>query len=92
MRLIISLIIEFAPLFLIYLWLERKTNWSTVSIFGCSLMASAIASYIGVMYFDLTVIGRYSMLEGKEAWTTIEGVSVIGAGLTLIGFTFKQKR
>lgn len=88
MRLIISLIIEFAPLFLIYLWLERKTNWSTVSIFGSSLMASAIASYIGVMYFDLTVIGRYSMLEGEEAWTTIEAVSVIGAGLTLIGFIF----
>jgi hypothetical protein len=92
MRLIVSIVFEFAPLFLIYLWLEDKTNWSIVSIFGCSLMASAIASYIGVMYFDLTVIGRYSMLEGKEAWSAIEGVSVIGAGLTLIGLIFIRER
>lgn len=92
MRLIVSIVFEFVPLFLIYLWLEGKTNWPTVSIFGCSLMASAIASYIGVNYFDLTVIGRYSMLEGKAAWNAIEGVSVIGAGLTLIGFIFIRDR
>lgn len=89
---IVSIIFEFAPLFLIYLWLERKTNWSALPIFGCSLMASAIVSYIGVMVFDLTVIGRYSMLEGEVALAAIEGVSVIGAGLTLIGLTFKQER
>ena len=92
MRLIISIIFEFVPLFLVYLWLESNTNWSTTSIFGCSLMASAIASYMGVMFFDLTVIGRYALLEGKEAWAAIEGISVIGAGLTLIGLTFKEKR
>lgn len=90
-RVIFSIVLEFMPLFFVYLWLENKTNWSTISICGCSLMASAIVTYIGVMCFDLKVIGRYSMLEGGEALTSIGWISVFGAGLTLIGLTLVKE-
>ncbi len=91
MRFIVSFVFELAPFFIVYSWLENKTNWSTIPIFGCSLMASAIGSYIGVIAFDLTVIGKYSMLEGDEALSAIEWISVMGACLTLLGLTVKQK-
>lgn len=53
-------------------------------------MASAIGSYIGVRVFDLTVLGRYSMLEGNEALSVIESISIMGACLTLLGLTIKE--
>lgn len=91
MRFIVSFIFELAPFFFVYSWLETKTNWSTVPIFGCSLMASAIGSYIGVMAFNLAVIGKHSMLEGDAALAVIEWISVLGASFTLFGLAIKQK-
>ncbi len=90
MKVIVSLMFEFTPLFFVYLWLENKTHWTALPIFGCSLMASAIGSYIGVRVFDLTVLGRYSMLEGNEALSVIESISIMGACLTLLGLTIKE--
>jgi len=53
-------------------------------------MASAIASYLGVRFFDFYVIGKFSIMEGDKAMNVSIIVFIMGIVLVLYHLVTKK--
>lgn len=73
-----------------YFWSNRLFNSSKQISFGIALMASAIASYLGVRFFDFYVIGKFSIMEGDKAMNVSIIVFIMGIVLVLYHLVTKK--
>lgn len=81
---------EYIPFALVYFWTGKVLPGSKLISLGFALMASAIASYFGVKFFDFYVIGKFSIMEGEKAISVSGIVFIMGIALVLSDLVTKR--
>jgi hypothetical protein len=93
MKVLASLIVEFAPIFLVVWWWPEQRGRSrsriTLNCVGTAFVASGICSYIGTKYFGLTVFGRVSAITGEQATGASLFFITIGVALFLLYYVLR---
>jgi len=93
MKVIASLIVEFAPIFLVVWWWPEQRGRSrsriALNCVGTAFVASGICSYIGAKYFGLTVFGRISVITGQQAAGASLFFITIGVALFLLHYVLR---
>ena len=93
MKVLASLIVEFAPIFLVVWWWPEQRGRSSSRIalncIGAAFVASGICSYIGARCFGLTVFGRVSAITGEHAAGASLFFMTIGVALFLLHYVFR---
>ena len=96
MKVLASLTVEFAPIFLVVWWWPEQHGKSSSRIplncVGTAFVASGICSYIGAKYFGLTVFGRVSATTGEQAPGASLFFIIIGVALFLLHYVLRAAR
>ncbi len=96
MKVLASLIVELAPIFLVvWFWPNRRENSGrgvSLDCLGAAFLASAVCSYVGAEYFGLAVFGRRSVIAGEQATGAALFLAALGVALYLLHYVFRAAR